>query len=532
MGCIVNLLGLLVLLVLQDSAATIRAAKGAQETFERVRRAHLPISRSGFGGACDEIVGRFCYWYDPHAPPPPPELPVTTTARELLLMELGGAALKLPADSWIVGQRVRYFVEDGKVDSALAVVQDCLNDTAWCSALEGFAHHARGSIDEANRAFSRALSTMVPKEACEWADLSPLLDPSSLRSFRRLPCEARLAAAESLLVLARPLYSQSGNSLRSEFFSRQVMVRLMAESAGGYAMRFGDDQKELILRYGWPIGWSQGFSYSPFREGDIIGHSQDPAWSFLPLGTPGGAWSLDSPRAKSRYRPPGVRWLGELDSVQVARFPRGDSVLVVGVWRSPDDSVFNKRDLEAVLAVEEVGDSLPRYRRHRGPRRGVLQAVVATTPTLAALEVSVDQRSVFARHRVVWPTAIPSDGITLSDPLLFDPGPGVPVEFDRVLEQAVAGTKLKKGVTIGVYFEWSPLNHSTDSAQVSITVTQDGSKRPVIAWEFDTEAAVVGLTPQSVALDLSALRSGRHTFEVAIRSGGYTAVTQRQVVVY
>ena len=307
---------------------------------------------------------------------------------------------------------------------------------------------------------------------------------------------------------------------------------MLAESADGHVMKFGEDQRELILRYGWSIGWSRRYSYSAYREGDIIGHSRNPAWSFLPSGTAEVSWLWDPPRARSRYQPPGVRWLAELTSTQVARLWRGDSVLVVGIWRSPGDSVFNRRDLEAVLAIEEMGDSLPLYRRQRGPRQGVLQALAATAPTLAAVEISADQRTVFASYRVAWPVAVPSDGIALSDPLLFDPGPGVPIEFDRVLAQALAGTRIKQGATVGLYFEWQPLKDSSGSAQILITVTKEGAKRPIIAWDFSSEAAAGSLTPQSVALDISALRPGRHTFEVTIISGGYTAVTQRRITVY
>src|SRR5688500_6165443 len=48
-----------------DSVTVLSAARKAQATFERVRRAHLPRTwTSGAGSRCDETIGRFCYWDD------------------------------------------------------------------------------------------------------------------------------------------------------------------------------------------------------------------------------------------------------------------------------------------------------------------------------------------------------------------------------------------------------------------------------------------------------------------------------------
>src|SRR5204862_3417383 len=100
---------------LPDSQHILRSARSAQAEFESLRRHNLP-REPGHGGAdCDERVGRFCYWYDDDGetrppPPPPPEAAAITRARDRLLTTLDSAALALPGDAWIAGQRVRYLL--------------------------------------------------------------------------------------------------------------------------------------------------------------------------------------------------------------------------------------------------------------------------------------------------------------------------------------------------------------------------------------------------------------------------------------
>src|SRR5688572_19278510 len=93
-----------------DSASLRRQARDAQARFERRRRALLPVSRLA-DGRCDVRIGRFCYWYEEGAPSGPPEPARVGEERRRLLGVLDALAVRLPADSWLVGQRVRYRLE-------------------------------------------------------------------------------------------------------------------------------------------------------------------------------------------------------------------------------------------------------------------------------------------------------------------------------------------------------------------------------------------------------------------------------------
>ncbi|HZI74867.1 MAG TPA: hypothetical protein VFD73_12760, partial [Gemmatimonadales bacterium] len=126
--------------IVHDSIDVLHQAHAAQREFERTRRANLP-GETGGARACDERIGRFCYWYEPFSDPSLTESGIVREARGDLIRALENAAGQLPGDGWIAGQLVRYLVEQGAADSAIAAAQRCRAARWWCSALEGFARH-------------------------------------------------------------------------------------------------------------------------------------------------------------------------------------------------------------------------------------------------------------------------------------------------------------------------------------------------------------------------------------------------------
>src|SRR2546430_11984883 len=80
-------------------------------------------------------IGRFCYWYDDDAEPqrpPPLESEAITLARDRLLATLDTAALALPGDEWLAGQRVRYLLQSGRSADALLAARACRAPIWWC----------------------------------------------------------------------------------------------------------------------------------------------------------------------------------------------------------------------------------------------------------------------------------------------------------------------------------------------------------------------------------------------------------------
>ncbi len=79
------------------------------ERFERIRGQLLPYVWDGGRRPCEERIGRLCLWHGGEDDwEPGPDSPDLVEARDELLTTLAGAADHIPADEWILGQRVRY----------------------------------------------------------------------------------------------------------------------------------------------------------------------------------------------------------------------------------------------------------------------------------------------------------------------------------------------------------------------------------------------------------------------------------------
>ena len=265
-----------------DSVRALRAARSAQSDFEFLRRRSLPTV-AGSPGPCQEMVGRLCYWYD-EGGKLPEEPAVIRRGRARLLTELAAAARERPADDWILGQWVRYLVEQKEADSAVAAATNCRGTPWWCGALEGFALHTGERFAEASQAFERSLARMPAGQACRWLDLTKLLEDDLASGYRATPCEARIGLTDTLLWLSQPLLSREGNDLRTELLARRVMITLLGDAAQWtHEMAWASDAAEILLRYGWEVGFGQRERPYPTQEpGKVVGYERFPAYAFLP----------------------------------------------------------------------------------------------------------------------------------------------------------------------------------------------------------------------------------------------------------
>lgn len=59
--------------------------------------------------------------------------------------------------------------------------------------------------------------------------------------------------------LARTMYSRPGNDSRTEYFARMTMVQMISDGAGPYQKGFNEDERETLLRFGWPRTWAAEF---------------------------------------------------------------------------------------------------------------------------------------------------------------------------------------------------------------------------------------------------------------------------------
>jgi tetratricopeptide (TPR) repeat protein len=417
---------------------SIEALRAAQEGFETYRRRNAPVFtvRSG-PDRCDEQVGRFCYWYEEDSPDPPNESERITEARDRLIEQIDSIGRLWPNDKWVSGQRVRYLTEAKRYDDAVRAARSCESREWWCHAVQGFAFHVAGRFEEADSAYEAALRLMSDSERCAWRDMKLLLDDDQLKRYREQGCARRLPLEQRIWWLARPMLSGRGNDARTEYYSRLMMAHFVEDAPSAYAMGFDFDERELTLRYGWPIAWTRSPQPGLVTGGEpgLVGHERTPAHPYLPvksvLDNPASSdsarWrSKGIPPVRSRYAPPYARRLIPLEH-QSALFRRGDSAMVMVAY-----SVAKDEQLAAAVDAREITTALVLTRgeerdavvvRGASPgRTGQLMARSAWGSMLLSVEVAAPKQRTLARARYgVRRSDTPQSRIQLSDIVLYEP---------------------------------------------------------------------------------------------------------------
>lgn len=537
-----------------DSARVRRHARDAQAAFEARRVSLLPIEYGG-GDACEQRIGRMCYSWDGHAEPqPPPEPSRIGVLRATLIERLEADAERIPGDEWIVGQLVRYLIEAERTADAQRVARTtCQAAFWWCEALAGWAAHEGERYADAEVAYARALAAMPVRERCRWEDVSEILDPARAAKYRRLDCEARRAEQSRLMWLARPLLTASGNDLLTEHYARLTYAQVLRASRSPHGMPWGDDLRQLMVRYGWSTSWtrSPGSPYAGVPR--VAGRSRPVSLNFFPseqaLDQPGrlsdSSWRFSERHARTRYAP---RWTTDVTTPahQIASFVRGDSMVVLAAFDVSRDTAFAD-SLDAALALAPRLPGPITVVRARSARRGRLIAgATQQAASLASLELLDRRRRAAARVR----TAIGGDRAErmLSDLTLIEPGPitAGPATLREVSARMLAGTETGTGTKVGVYWELYEVAPGDTVGNVSLTLRRQragafrraaeaigilGRTLPVsLAWQDRTEPASRVLQ-RSVVLDLVGVPAGRYMLDLEVRLRGRALRASRSITV-
>jgi hypothetical protein len=337
----------------RDSVAALESARRAQGRFERDRVRMIPRDREGFsGGACDERLGRMCVrlesgsdWWWPEVEPP--EL---TMARDQLIRELAEAGRDAPGDGWLLGQRVIYLGEAGRWSEAGVLARQCgLFEAWWCAALEGLSLHVRGRVADAEEAFGRALAAMPAEERARWLEVEDLLTADGRSRLERAVERGDSSAIRRFWLLSDPLFLVEGNDRFTEHLARHTWSRTREGARNPYAMSWGWDLDELLVRYGWEVGWERrdpGMG-SIGASSSAVGHQDPRSQEYLAApqaldGDPESTrdeWNPGRRRSpRSGYTPGYAPTFLDLDAA-ILRLPRGDTtLLVVQVPGLPDDT--------------------------------------------------------------------------------------------------------------------------------------------------------------------------------------------------
>ena len=538
----------------RDSQRVLRDARAAQTTFERTRRANLPVNNRGTSGRCDVRVGRFCYWWDDGEFAIPAELPRTTAARRTMLDRLASAATVLPADGWIAGQRVRYLVESERFAEAVTVARECLAEARWCAALGGFALHAARDFAGADSAFDAALAAMDEGERCRWTNVSMLLAGDMRKRYDRLACADREPFEARFWAMSRPLYLLPANDLRTEHFARLTMAELIRTSRYPHNLAWADDARELLVRYGWETGWSRDPPSAANADVHVVGHEPTPAFAFVPaseaLAAPDAAdaadWALRDPFAQTRYAPRYARSISDLEQ-QVAFFRRGDSALVVAAFDARRDTAFTGDSVHAAfaLAPATAPDSAIVVVDSSATRTDALVAPAPWRPLVVSVEARDSAARRVSRARTVVHPPASGERVTISDLLLFDDPATLPSSLDEAVVRARGSMRVERAIPVGVYWEMYGVNPDGETLAYTLTVTREGTswyrraaeklrvveRRAPVRMQWDEPSARPGATrSRALAVDLSTMPEGRYRIVLTLEAGGATAATASRVV--
>ena len=586
-----------------DSVSLLRDAKDSQRRFERFREERIPPELGSGGRGCDDIIGRFCLRFESGEDESEwtvPEEPVEFgMARVRVLNELRDIHNQIPGDAWILGQRVVYMGEVGNWSAAENLIRRCGGGNWWCTSLLGFARHGQGDWETAADLFALAKTQMADAGEGDFLSLELLLDPDAFDSYER--ASDKDAAEERLWLLSDPLYLVDGNDRMTEQYARAVLVRLRREAENAYGVEWGDDIEELTLRYGAEKAWERqrGLATGSLQDTrSIVGRHHPKSQEFLPpdeaLDDPAqvapGDWTLEQRRPWTGYAPPYAPDLNTMET-QVARFRRGDSLLVAGAFApEPEDVVVDSRrqtrnprgvidrnpdrgDRQARLnpfgrpvevpqpfIVEEPVPEGPVQSglflidtesgdRHEvlgeGPEGSFMLQVPNGRYVVGIEAFSADAKEAWRHRHGLWQDPLLPGLASVSDLLILAGGGELPDNLDQALPTALPAARIKVGDAFKVAWELYGLAIG-ESANVRIGVDQGGTgllrsvgqflrvlepDAPVVLTYEEAGPDVLGTVFRSVQLNLPDLEPGEYTITVEIELPGREAMAVSRPII-
>ena len=516
-----------------DAAAAHKKAVRAQSDFELHRRQSLPVRAiDAEQHNCDARIGRFCQWNSIDDTIPPGEPRGIRKARAALLKSLESLANRAPHDGWITGQRVRYLLEAENDSAAVVVARSCSADEWWCAALLGLTLHESRMGLAADSAFRHALAAMPAEERCRWTDMSLVLNAAQRKRFGPVGCGANEQLAARLWWLSDPFLAIPGNDRQAEHYARHTMALILQPTKIVYNLRWADDLREMVVRYGWARYWTRGpGSVLDAYSGAVSGHEATPNYHFIPASwrvdsLPSITFDLDQDRSAERYAPAIASRLKELDP-QIAIFRRGDSVEVVAAYDVSSDRDLDSAGVSSSLVLATDERSAPAVVSTTGPK-GALTLRADSCPQLLSLEiVRPDTRHAGWKRAGVWLAPKPAGTVAVSDVLMFEPETSEVRELSQAVPTAL-GSNVASRAKLGIYWEVYGLARADSALPMSLTLTRIAQgplerlgeamgvtprTNPLsISWH---ESPTLGsITTRSVVLDLSLIPRGKYSLRV------------------
>jgi len=548
-----------------DTARLLRDALRAESEYESGVRRFAPVSHSSpRSGPCDEIVGRYCIFYESGGDTLPPEPAEVTAARNKALSLLLRAQRAMPSSQQIAIPLVRLLVQARRANEAVAVartLERVARDSASTHMLLGYALHGAGKTEEAVDAFASWLKAVPERRRARITNLEWLLDRSERSRYQRLSTEERSAYELRVWRYADALYLTPGNELWTDHVARHALgIMLSRRRSSLYVDSWGEDLEQLTVRFGPPALTTRSWRGGGIGTQDHYSEHWEPALrTYVPpaiaeaLGADApldSIWPLDSLTARSGHVPFPVTTMHVLEH-QAAVF--ADHLVINGRTRA--DSAQSKSLKAALFLLDSTLSIVGRadaVSTHDGDSL-VFAAEVALPLNAVYYSAEVfDSAANFgarARYRIKLPASAPE--LTVSSILLAQPfSPGeLPTERASPLLRPMTRPVLASGSRLGVYAEVSgPGERRALQVEMeTMRVDRPGALSKALGWIGGKVGLSTPRTPTRlgwsveldpektnalpVTLDLGNAEPGRYRLTLTIRdpARGQSATAERDL---
>jgi hypothetical protein len=404
----------------------------------------------------------------------------------------------------------------------------------------------------------RAQMWRIPRRAVD-SDSRRILD-----DLQRAPSDSVDAVLSRLWMLSDPLFLVDGNDRKTAHYARWTVSTIREQARNPFHIRWGDDIEQLTIRFGWEIAWQRSLDRFGVRAGEnVIGRKHPERRDYMPSGaalaSPGQATHedllADKRRPRSLYAPAYAPQLLPMVG-QVAIFPRGDRMIVVGTHFLPEDTTVHaqhRHDLPWLEAGDQEDmrdrgglfllstDQTPmRSNRSLGSTDGVLTLEAPAGSYVVSTEAwSPSQRRAGRYRQGIEFQRVPEDIAALSDLLMLRAAADPPTLLESAIPLALLRTDVRRGQTFAIGWEVSGLGFRPETLAFEVTVNRvdrglfsriaeflrvsGGPQRVSLAWEEPGPAQPSPLF-RYLDLNLDSLDPGAYEVEVTLRTTGRSAV--------
>jgi hypothetical protein len=278
------------------------------------------------------------------------------------------------------------------------------------------------------------------------------------------------------------------------------------------------------------------YARRPPKEGyevNVVGLEPKPSYAFLaPLEE--GKWPPEANKPASRFSTTRfAKAIGTLENVQLARFRRGDSLVVVAGFNAAHDTMFSSPAVTAGISLSNSPTARTATTLKLAPAgRGSL-GVRGKAGGVVSVELMDSVHRAFSIYRL----PLDSAPATISDLLITVPGDSLPESPEQAAGMVWPGLRVGVGGTIGLYWETYQVTAADSLLAVTLSVepvkpgffgrlTQSiGLKSKVaplrLSWSRRVEGGV-DFAAHSVEVDLSRLKTGSYVVNVELSDGRKT----------